>query len=688
MAAYAGVQRPRPDGLPQPAADGERARRLRLPAARRPRRRCRHRDLGRHRVDPAGRAGRPRQPARTSSAPTDGAAHPRRTRRSTRPRTTSASRRCWCRSGPTSGPMPAAMAAAIDDRHGAGGRQRAVVRPRGRGPGHRDRCRGRRSAASAATSTPASAAGCCRTPPGSGAPVTPWTFAVEGVTSISVDTHKYAYAPKGTSLLLHRDAALRTPAVLRLRRLAGLHDAQRRPPSPPAPAGRSPAPGRSCSTIGDEGYLRPGGPGRSRRSTGSSPASSGDPALRLVVAPESTLVALATDGSVRPLHAHRRDGRARAGTSSRSCRTAATGQHPPLGERGHARRTSTSSPPPCASRGRRAPGGRPGRRRRRGGGLHRVAGPGHPRRRGLRRPARGLGAGGRVRRRRRSPCRRGWPRSTRCSTWHRPAMREALLVAFLDRLPDRAAARSLVARWPVCVERGLDSAADWAEALRAGRRPDRGDGPTSCARSWRRDAATCRPATTCCGPSSARWPTYVCWSSGRTPIRRPVTRSGCRSPSRPTCDRCRARLANIYAELATDLGIAKAAHGDLTAWADQGVMLLNRVLTVRPGRGRVAPGTGLGGRHRSCAIEALARRGGPCVAILWGRDAQSLKPMLGAVPWVESAHPHRSPRRGGSSGPDRSAGSTGLLEEQGGDRGGLAAAARLKIVRISTILVT
>jgi len=42
-------------------------------------------------------------------------------------------------------------------------------------------------------------------------------------------------------------------------------------------------------------------------------------------------------------------------------------------------------------------------------------------------------------------------------------------------------------------------------------------------------------------------------------------------------------LANIYQELGADLGIPPAAHGDLSAWSDQGVMLLNRVLTVRPG---------------------------------------------------------------------------------------------------------
>ena len=97
-------------------------------------------------------------------------------------------------------------------------------------------------------------------------------------------------------------------------------------------------------------------------------------------------------------------------------------------------------------------------------------------------------------------------------------------------------------------------------------------------------------------------------------------------------------LANIYAELRTDLGIEPPAHGDLTAWADQGVMLLNRVLTVRPGESASHRGRGweqVTGR----AITALAERGGPCAAILWGRDAQALKPVLGPIPWVESVHP-------------------------------------------------
>jgi uracil-DNA glycosylase len=99
-----------------------------------------------------------------------------------------------------------------------------------------------------------------------------------------------------------------------------------------------------------------------------------------------------------------------------------------------------------------------------------------------------------------------------------------------------------------------------------------------------------------------------------------------------------ASLRNIYVELRDDLGLLPPRHGDLTAWADQGVMLLNRVLTVRPGEAASHRGRGWED-VTECAIKVLAARGGPCAAILWGRDAQGLKPMLGRVPWVESAHP-------------------------------------------------
>lgn len=97
-------------------------------------------------------------------------------------------------------------------------------------------------------------------------------------------------------------------------------------------------------------------------------------------------------------------------------------------------------------------------------------------------------------------------------------------------------------------------------------------------------------------------------------------------------------LANIYQEMRTDLGIEPPAHGDLSAWADQGVMLLNRCLTVRPGEPASHRGRGWE-EVTDCAIAALAGRGGPCAAILWGRDAQGLTGALGPIPWVQSAHP-------------------------------------------------
>jgi uracil-DNA glycosylase len=78
--------------------------------------------------------------------------------------------------------------------------------------------------------------------------------------------------------------------------------------------------------------------------------------------------------------------------------------------------------------------------------------------------------------------------------------------------------------------------------------------------------------------------------------------------------------------------------GDLTPWTEQGVLLLNRVLTVSPGKSGSHQGKGWE-TVTTAAIEALVARGGPLVAVLWGRQAQSLAPMLGGVPRVESAHP-------------------------------------------------
>ena len=108
-------------------------------------------------------------------------------------------------------------------------------------------------------------------------------------------------------------------------------------------------------------------------------------------------------------------------------------------------------------------------------------------------------------------------------------------------------------------------------------------------------------------------------------------------------------LQNIYAELSSDLGIAPAQHGDLSAWFNQGVLLLNRCLTVRPG----APASHRGRGWENVtdqAIEALVARGGPLVAILWGRDAQSLTPRLGTIPIIASAHPSPMSARSGFFG--------------------------------------
>jgi uracil-DNA glycosylase len=97
-------------------------------------------------------------------------------------------------------------------------------------------------------------------------------------------------------------------------------------------------------------------------------------------------------------------------------------------------------------------------------------------------------------------------------------------------------------------------------------------------------------------------------------------------------------LQNIFRELNADIGCPPPATGDLSPWCDRGVMLLNRVLTVGPG----SPGSHRGKGWEQVtdrAIEALVDRGGPLVAILWGRDAQSLQPHLGGIPCVTSPHP-------------------------------------------------
>ncbi|WP_076262203.1 uracil-DNA glycosylase [Intrasporangium flavum] len=125
-------------------------------------------------------------------------------------------------------------------------------------------------------------------------------------------------------------------------------------------------------------------------------------------------------------------------------------------------------------------------------------------------------------------------------------------------------------------------------------------------------------------------------------------------------------LQNIYAELGTDLHLPTPADGDLSPWFGRGVMLLNRVLTVRPGKPASHQGKGWE-TVTTQAISALVERGGPLVAILWGRQAQSLAPMLGDVPRIESAHPSPLSARSGFFGSRPFSRTNELLAAQGAD---------------------
>jgi len=124
-------------------------------------------------------------------------------------------------------------------------------------------------------------------------------------------------------------------------------------------------------------------------------------------------------------------------------------------------------------------------------------------------------------------------------------------------------------------------------------------------------------------------------------------------------------LVNIFRELVDDVAVPVPRDGDLSSWADAGVMLLNRSLTVMPGRPASHRGKGWE-PVRSRAIEVLAGRGGPLATILWGRDAQSLKGALGAVPSIESVHPSPLSAHRGFFGSRPFSRVNRLLVEQGG----------------------
>jgi len=134
----------------------------------------------------------------------------------------------------------------------------------------------------------------------------------------------------------------------------------------------------------------------------------------------------------------------------------------------------------------------------------------------------------------------------------------------------------------------------------------------------------------------------------------------------PSVKRLPGSLVNIFREYSEDLGFPRPSSGDLTPWTERGVLLLNRVLTVEPGK----PGSHRGKGWEEVteqAIVALTKRDTPLVAILWGRDARNLAPLLGSVPRIESAHPSPMSAHNGFFGTRPFSRANELLQRQGAD---------------------
>jgi len=125
-------------------------------------------------------------------------------------------------------------------------------------------------------------------------------------------------------------------------------------------------------------------------------------------------------------------------------------------------------------------------------------------------------------------------------------------------------------------------------------------------------------------------------------------------------------LQNIFTEYTADLGHPAPSTGDLTPWTEQGVLLLNRALTVRPGQPNSHQGKGWEDVTEQ-AIRALAARPEPLVAILWGSNARKLKPLLGEQRCIESVHPSPLSAHSGFFGSRPFSRANQLLAEQGAE---------------------
>src|ERR1700760_2677123 len=154
---------------------------------------------------------------------------------------------------------------------------------------------------------------------------------------------------------------------------------------------------------------------------------------------------------------------------------------------------------------------------------------------------------------------------------------------------------------------------------------------------------------------------------GQDPYPTPGNAVGLSFSVAPQVKRLPASLVNIFREYSDDLGFPPPSTGDLVPWSERGVLLLNRVLTVAPGQ----PGSHRGKGWEAIteqAIRALAGREAPMVAILWGRDARTLAPLLGDIPRIESAHPSPYSANSGFFGSHPFSRANQLLEQQGADQ--------------------
>ena len=152
---------------------------------------------------------------------------------------------------------------------------------------------------------------------------------------------------------------------------------------------------------------------------------------------------------------------------------------------------------------------------------------------------------------------------------------------------------------------------------------------------------------------------------GQDPYPTPGNPVGLSFSVAPDVRRLPASLVNIFREYGEDLGYPRPSSGDLSPWTERGVMLLNRVLTTAPGQPGAHRGQGWE-EVTEQAIRALAGRGSPLVAILWGRDARSLAPLLGAARCIESAHPSPNSADRGFFGSRPFSRANRLLEREGG----------------------